>query len=126
MGMQSAKGNCPLAKGADPRVLEVQKRVGKRIRALRECRQLTQEALSHEAGFTQKYLGEVERGTGNITLELLTKLAAALGVSLASIMENDHEQPQSELIAEINRMALRLSERDTKTVYRLVKMLTGQ
>ena len=78
------------------------------------------------AGFTQKYLGEVERGTGNITLELLTKLADALGVSLASIMENDQEQPKDILVAEINRMAPLLSEKNAQIVYRMTKMLANQ
>ena len=118
--------NCPRTKEADHRVLEVQKRVGKRIRALREGRKLTQEVLSHMAGFTQKYLGEVERGTGNITLELLTKLAGALCVPLASIMENDQEQPKDKLVAEIARMAPLLSEKDAQIVYRMTKMLTNQ
>ena len=126
MGRKNAKGNQAPAKVADPRVLETQQRVGKRIRALRESRMLTQEALANMAGFTQKYLGEVERGTGNITIELLTKLAAALGVSPASIMENDHEQARDGLVAEISRMAPLLSERDAKTVYCLLKMLTNQ
>ena len=113
-------------KKADPRVLEAQKRVGKRIRALRESRKLTQEELSYMAGFTQKYLGEVERGTGNITIELLTKLAIALDVPLVSIMENDHEQPQGVLMAEIIRMAPFLDEKDLQIVYRMIKMLSNR
>ena len=126
MGVQNAGKRCPRVKKADHRVLEAQKRVGKRIRALRESRKLTQEILSQMAGFTQKYLGEVERGTGNITLELLTKLADALGVSLASIMDNDQEQPKEGLVMEITRMAPLLSEKDAQIVYRMTKMLANQ
>lgn len=107
-----------------PRVVEMQKRLGKRIRSLREGRGLTQENLSSLAGFTQKYLGEVERGTGNITIELLTKLADALVVPLAEIMENDHERTKDELVAEIIRMAPKLNEKDVQIVYRMLTLMT--
>jgi len=126
MGVQNVGKPCPRVKKADHRVLDAQRRVGRRIRALRESRKLTQEALSEKAGFTQKYLGEVERGTGNITLELLTKLADALGVSLASIMDNDQEQPIDRLVMEIHRMVPLLSEKDAQIVYRMTKMLANQ
>ena len=126
MGMQNAGKKYPRAKEVDQRVLEMQQRVGKRIRALRESRKLTQETLSQVADFTQKYLGGVERGTGNITLELLTRLADALGVSPASIVESDHEQPKDKLVKEINRLAPLLSEKDAKTVYCMTKLLANQ
>jgi len=126
MGMQNAKGDHPSAKEANQLVLETQKRVGKRIRALRESRKLTRERLSQMADFSAKHLGEVERGTSNISLELLTKVSVALGVQLASIMDNDYEQTKCELVDEINLMAPQLSEKDAKTVYRLIKMLTNQ
>ena len=113
-------------KTLDPRVAEAQKRLGKRIRALREARGYTQDKLSSLAGFTQKYLGEVERGAGNITIELLTKLADALGVPLSVVLETEHEQTHEELTAEINRMAPLLSSKDAQLVYRMMRMLTGQ
>lgn len=112
-------------KAPDMLVLETQKRLGKRIRTLREARNLTQEKLSSLAGFTQKYLGEVERGTGNITIELLTKLAGALDVSLSAILETDHEQSLEELKAEIIRMTPLLQLKDAQIVYRMLRMLTG-
>lgn len=112
-------------KAPDVLVLETQKRLGKRIRGLREARNLTQEKLSSLAGFTQKYLGEVERGTGNITIELLTKLAGALDVSLSAILETDHEQSLEELRAEIIRMTPLLQLKDAQIVYRMLRMLTG-
>jgi transcriptional regulator with XRE-family HTH domain len=43
-------------------VQEFQIRLGRRIRALRLRRELTQEGLREQAGVNYKYLGAVERG----------------------------------------------------------------
>lgn len=42
---------------------------------------MTQEALAHEIEISSNYLSDVERGRRNITINLLFKLAAGLGVS---------------------------------------------
>jgi transcriptional regulator with XRE-family HTH domain len=43
---------------------------------------LTQEQLAERAGLSYKFVGEVERGTGNPTVDSLAALARALGVDL--------------------------------------------
>ena len=71
----------------DERVL-----LGKRVRELRKAKQLSQEALADRMEVHPKYLGSVERGEQNPTLEFLTKLGAALGVELAALFSYSWQQ----------------------------------
>jgi len=59
--------------------------LGKRIKELRRARGLSQETLAERMDGHPKYLGSVERGEQNPTIEFLMKLAAALKVDLASL-----------------------------------------
>lgn len=60
---------------------------GEVIRELRKERNLSQEALADKADVHRTYIGMIERGEKNITLENIQKLAKALNVSLKSIFE---------------------------------------
>src|SRR5581483_344426 len=66
---------------------------GQRLRALRKLRKLTQEELGERSAVTGKLIGQIERGTGNPTLEVIAGLAAALGVELAVLMQFEEDQP---------------------------------
>ena len=58
------------------------------IKKLREAQQLTQEELAKKAGVTQGYIGHLERGLKkNPSLPTLRKLAKALGVPVAALLE---------------------------------------
>ena len=63
---------------------------GTRLRALRRARGLSQEGLAHEAGMDRSYVGGVERGTRNVSLVNLARLARALGVTLSQLFEEVH------------------------------------
>jgi len=64
----------------------VLRRVGTRVRAIREARGWTQAELSRRAGLSLRFLADVERGEGNASLMRLWELCAALEVSLASVV----------------------------------------
>jgi transcriptional regulator with XRE-family HTH domain len=49
-------------------------------------RTLSQEALAVDAGVDRSYVGRLERGVENPTVETLDKLAAALGVAAAELL----------------------------------------
>lgn len=54
--------------------------VGTNVRRLRVERKLTQEQLAHDAGIDLTYLGGIERGRRNPSVEVLGRLASSLGV----------------------------------------------
>jgi transcriptional regulator with XRE-family HTH domain len=53
---------------------------GRRVRELRRRRGGSPDVLATKAGFSHKFLGEVERGEKSISLDNLAHLAKALGV----------------------------------------------
>lgn len=59
--------------------------LGKAIRQLRTEREITQEALAHTAGITVGHLSTIERGHSNPTWGTVTRLADALGSSMADL-----------------------------------------
>ena len=56
------------------------------LRRLRVRLGLSQEALAVDAGIDRSYVGRLERGIENPTVETLDKLAAALAVSTAEFL----------------------------------------
>jgi transcriptional regulator with XRE-family HTH domain len=60
--------------------------VGGAIRALREARGLTQEQLADLASVHRTYVGSVERGERNVTVETLSRFAEALEVRPSEIL----------------------------------------
>jgi transcriptional regulator with XRE-family HTH domain len=70
-------------------VKSVRKRLGTRIRELRRAHRLSQELLGERAGISYKFLGEVERGAGNPTVDWLEAVSVALGVTISSLFEDE-------------------------------------
>lgn len=67
---------------------EIAKIIGKRIRNYRNKLGLSQEKLSELCGCHPTYIGQVERGEKNATVESIEKIALALDVSLSKLFEN--------------------------------------
>lgn len=74
---------------------ELLKRIGQQIRYYRKLRHLTQEQLGEEACVCHKYLGEIERGNKNIGIMMIFRLAQALHISIADLLNCPLEQADS-------------------------------
>jgi transcriptional regulator with XRE-family HTH domain len=61
--------------------------LGKAIRQLRVAKGISQEELALRAEVDRSYVGRVERGDNNAAILTLAKLAKALGVSVARLLE---------------------------------------
>ncbi|HSO30684.1 MAG TPA: helix-turn-helix transcriptional regulator [Candidatus Sulfomarinibacteraceae bacterium] len=78
-----------LAGDAERRAREQRDRLGVQVRGARERRGWTQEQLAARAGVGRLVVGRLERGEGRLDLELLQRVAIALGVPLAVSLGRD-------------------------------------
>ena len=65
----------------------VQRRLGRAVRTLRLRQGLTQEQASAAAGLHPTYLSDIERGARNPSWEVMTRLAAGIGVSMRDVAQ---------------------------------------
>lgn len=66
---------------------DLSKIIGQRIRNYRTEKNLSQEKLAELCGCHPTYIGQVERGEKNATLESIEKIASALNISLSTLFE---------------------------------------
>lgn len=66
---------------------EIAKAVGQRIRNYRTKAGLSQEKLAELSGCHPTYIGQLERGEKNATIESIDKIAAALNVPMSTLFE---------------------------------------
>lgn len=64
------------------------KMLGARIRAYRKALNMTQEELAEKAEISLSFLGHLERGARQPSLETLVTLANALGASTDSLLQD--------------------------------------
>jgi transcriptional regulator with XRE-family HTH domain len=71
-----------MSKRAKP---DIRERFGFAIKTRREELNLTQEDLADKAGIHRTYLSDVERGSRNLSLINIERLAAALSISMSDL-----------------------------------------
>lgn len=76
------------------------KRVGRRLRQLREERKLTQEKLAYECGRAKSYLCEIEAGKKVPSLAALAEFADRLGVQVFDVLVFPDDGERERLIDE--------------------------
>ena len=68
-------------------VTAVSKKIGRRIKQVRKEKNITQEDLALNSGLNRAYIGYIERGERNPSLQNIARIAIALNVSLAELMK---------------------------------------
>ncbi|WP_411735610.1 helix-turn-helix domain-containing protein [Paenibacillus sp. M2] len=63
--------------------------IGTRIRAMRNTKGLTQQKLADIAGLDYRYIGALERGERNFSIDTLEKVLLALDISMSELMYLD-------------------------------------
>ena len=76
--------------------------VGKRISELRERKDISTNKLANKAGVSQSYLRQVEIGSTSPTIEKLSYIVEALGVSLQEFFSLNTDK--EDLVSLINRL----------------------
>jgi transcriptional regulator with XRE-family HTH domain len=73
----------------------LQSAVGRNLRAYRKARGLSQEAFADVIGVHRTYMGGIERGERNLTLQSLEKIASRIDVEPLSLLSPDDTEEHS-------------------------------
>jgi len=65
--------------------------LGKRVRAIREHRGVSRRQLARDANVSERYLGQLETGEGNVSVLLLRRIAAAMNVTVLDLLVPEHQ-----------------------------------
>ncbi|MCG7519500.1 helix-turn-helix transcriptional regulator [Ruegeria sp. Ofav3-42] len=57
------------------------------MRRLRRSKDWSQEELAHQSGIHRTYISDLERGARNPTIEVVDKIAVALGVPCGELLD---------------------------------------
>lgn len=96
------------------------KLIGERIRELRKMRKLSQEQVAERADISPNYLSRIECGKENPTLDMLIKLARALGTEMWEIFDFGHEVGLKEMKDTMNKL---LKESEEEKLRLAIKIL---
>lgn len=66
----------------------IRKAFGKRVRDLRQQKSLSQEELADVAGMHRTYIGSIERGEQNVSIDNIARLAKALKMKISDLFGN--------------------------------------
>src|SRR5476651_1884609 len=69
------------------------RRLGERVRVLRNQRGMTRKALAEHAKVSERYLAQLEAGLGNCSIVLLRRIARAIGLPLTQLVHEGAEPP---------------------------------
>ena len=105
-----------------------QREFGQRLRELRHRQGLSQERVAAIAGLHKNYVGAIERGTYNVSLKNACKLADAVGVPLAELVQGrlpSRTTPEADTLRlNITQLLRRQSTAKLRTILNVVKELT--
>jgi transcriptional regulator with XRE-family HTH domain len=66
---------------------KIRKSFGKRVRELRRDQDYSQESFADDVGLHRTYIGSIERGEQNVSLDNIAKLAKTLGISISTLFK---------------------------------------
>src|SRR5207247_7637070 len=93
--------------------------LGKRVRQLRNLRGMTRKTVARESDVSERHLAQLEAGEGNVSIVLLSRIAAALNVSLVELFALEADEPAEKQM--IRRFLERLpNHRLGEVVFRLM------
>lgn len=104
----------------------IKRQFGARLRSIRIKKGLTIEDLSDLAGLHSTYVGSVERGERNISLEAIEKLTKGLEMDIYELflpnIENGGEKLEN-FLKEIKKLTAILNQNERKFVLNLIEII---
>jgi len=102
--LDPATTTAPRTPSSDDRYLRT---VGERVRNARARHGMSRRMLAHDSGISERYLAELESGRGNFSIVLMRRLAKAIDLPVAELVDDAVPRPvEYKLLAErIARLA---------------------
>ncbi|MBR2930886.1 MAG: helix-turn-helix transcriptional regulator [Clostridia bacterium] len=99
----------------------IAKILGQRIRNYRTEMGLSQEKLAELSGCHATYVGQLERGEKNATIESIERIASALNVSLSKLFEKlGAEEDERSIPLECYELILSRPRAEQEALYRIL------
>ncbi len=100
--------------------------IGQRIRRYRTQLGLSQERLAELAGCHPTYIGQIERGEKNVSLESIVKISSALKVPLSELVEGIEESEEDrDFPQECYDLIAGKSKAEQEKLYRILREIAG-
>lgn len=99
------------------------KGVGERVRGARARRGISRKVLARDSGVSERFLGQLENGKGNISILLLRKVARALDVPMETLVHQGEEAPLEFMVTVAFLRSLR--REDLEEAYELLSKRFG-
>ena len=100
---------------------DVAKIIGQRIRNYRTQKGLSQEKLAELAGCHPAYIGQLERGEKNATLESVEKIASAMDISLSELFDKLGKSGGNNIAAKCYDLVASKNEAEQKQLYKMLQ-----
>lgn len=100
---------------------DVAKIIGQRIRNYRTQKGLSQEKLAELAGCHPTYIGQLERGEKNATLESVEKIASAMDISLSELFDKLGKSGSNNIAAKCYDLVASKNEAEQKQLYKILQ-----
>lgn len=69
-------------------MVDIKKKFGNKVRELRKQKGISQEELGFKSGLHRTYISDIERGSRNVSLINLEKIAKALSLKINSLLND--------------------------------------
>ncbi|WP_297426052.1 helix-turn-helix transcriptional regulator [Clostridium sp.] len=105
---------------------DLSKVIGERIRNLRKEHGLSQEELAYRASLHPTYIGQLERGEKNATIESIEKVTVALNITLEDLfkyLQVSTNESDNLIFNKIYNLLHNRSIEDKKKILNLVEQL---
>ena len=100
---------------------DIAKIIGQRIRNYRTKKGLSQEKLAELAGCHPTYIGQLERGEKNATLERVEKIASAMDISLSELFDKLGKSGGNNIAAKCYDLVASKNEAEQKQLYKMLQ-----
>lgn len=99
---------------------DLTKIIGQRIRNYRTAQNLSQERLAELSGCHPTYIGQIERGEKNATIESIEKISSALKIPLSQLFEKLGGDSTQSVALKCYEFVAEKSETEQNNLYKLL------